>query len=777
LIPLLIVSLFFIASLSTFAANPSSPFSPADRVLDPNCSPLDSNCYVSITSLTLTNSTTTNATSTNLFSNNIVSNFISVGSPVTSAPTAFLSKNALSNNNLFAHGFAEEGSYTSLGTTGGYASFSAATFIAGSTPFDHFHGFQFLPTITGSHTINEVSGYFTTPTVATGTTITNLNGAYIGDFIGGGTITNNYGVYIAPIVKGINNYGLYGSGANDKNYLAGNLGIGTLTPNTKLHVAADVLGIAGNNPLQLTISGATNVNKQLRVGYDTVVNSGVIQSETLGSSWDSLSLNPNGGNVGIGTTTPTEKLSVIGNGLFSGILSLGGNVSSSDDSGILIHRSATNPLSNGGSHGLRDESTYSAASSGGYASFDSIPTISGSIVNSHVHSYQARPSFTTSNIMTESAGLTYQPTHNGTGTITNSYGVRMSDALGTGPITTQVGLWCDPLTRGTGNYCIYDSGTSANYLGGSLQIGGALQSATARLTGIGSTYGAILSHDASGLVLDNSNLTIINGTMDMSNGSNAKLLASASNLQLESTSGNILFRPGAVTAGTFLANGKLGIGTTSPLYLLHVGSSTVSGVVARFQNSTGYCDINPTTTSLSCTSDARLKKNVISIDNLTTLDKLTQLNPVMYNWITEDDASSTHAGFIAQQVQVLLPDLVSTDAQGTLSVSYAGFVPYIVQSIKTLASRVAEFTNVFHTKTLCVGENGNETCITKSQLDAMLQNANQQSQPSPTPIIEPTSTSTQSTSSSTPESTSTTTDPVVNNATTTETNASSTETN
>jgi hypothetical protein len=123
----------------------------------------------------------------------------------------------------------------------------------------------------------------------------------------------------------------------------------------------------------------------------------------------------------------------------------------------------------------------------------------------------------------------------------------------------------------------------------------------------------------------------------------------------------------------------------------------------------------------------------------------------------------------------------SDDEQGILSVSYAGFVPYIVQSVKVLASKIAEFTNVFHTKTLCVGESGNETCITKSQLDAMLQNANQQSQPTPAPV-EPSSTSTDSVtennSTSTPETTSTSTDPVVeNNATTTETNASSTETN
>jgi hypothetical protein len=73
-VPLLLISLFLTTPVSTsLAANPSSPFSPSDRVLDPNCSPLDSNCYVSVTSVSFTNATstnfnTTNATSTNLYS-------------------------------------------------------------------------------------------------------------------------------------------------------------------------------------------------------------------------------------------------------------------------------------------------------------------------------------------------------------------------------------------------------------------------------------------------------------------------------------------------------------------------------------------------------------------------------------------------------------------------------------------------------------------------------------------------------------------------------------
>lgn len=181
-------------------------------------------------------------------------------------------------------------------------------------------------------------------------------------------------------------------------------------------------------------------------------------------------------------------------------------------------------------------------------------------------------------------------------------------------------------------------------------------------------------------------------------------------------------------------------GTSSPAITvgatgtLIVGNSLINGVVARFQNATGYCDINPTTTSLTCSSDERLKKNILSLDATSTFDKFIQLNPVTYNWIGETSTSSTstHAGFIAQQVETLFPDLVATDEQGMKSVSYTGFIPYIVESIKSLARdvkaltlKVASFANLVETdkvksKSICLENNGAETCISKEKLDAIL---------------------------------------------------------
>ena len=68
--------------------------------------------------------------------------------------------------------------------------------------------------------------------------------------------------------------------------------------------------------------------------------------------------------------------------------------------------------------------------------------------------------------------------------------------------------------------------------------------------------------------------------------------------------GSLLFYTGAGTVSSptltekmrITSAGLVGIGTTTPAYTLHVATTT-AGIVARFQNGTGYCDINPTNTA------------------------------------------------------------------------------------------------------------------------------------------------------------------------------------
>lgn len=205
-------------------------------------------------------------------------------------------------------------------------------------------------------------------------------------------------------------------------------------------------------------------------------------------------------------------------------------------------------------------------------------------------------------------------------------------------------------------------------------------------------------------------------------------------MYLQSANKDIVFSTNGGTAAHMVIEngGEVGIGNSSPSYLLHVGSSTPVGIVARFQNSTGTCDINPTATALSCSSDETLKENIVSISE-SSLDKIKQLNPVSYSW-KNDENHVIQTGFIAQSVRTIFPNLVSEDKDNhLLSLNYMGLIPYIIKAIQEFDTKLAALSELVNTKKvvtqeLCVGL----TCVTEDQFLKMIQQTGAQS----TPIVE-----------------------------------------
>lgn len=91
--------------------------------------------------------------------------------------------------------------------------------------------------------------------------------------------------------------------------------------------------------------------------------------------------------------------------------------------------------------------------------------------------------------------------------------------------------------------------------------------------------------------------------------------------------------------------------------------------------------------SYSCTSDQRFKKNISPITD--SLSKLMKLTGVSYFWRVDEYKdmnfpANRDLGFIAQDVEKILPELVYTDSKGYKSVEYAKMVAVVVEAMKEM---------------------------------------------------------------------------------------------
>jgi hypothetical protein len=199
--------------------------------------------------------------------------------------------------------------------------------------------------------------------------------------------------------------------------------------------------------------------------------------------------------------------------------------------------------------------------------------------------------------------------------------------------------------------------------------------------------------------------------------------------------------------------GNVGIGGNAPSYLLDVRDGTSSGAIARFSainphviiesstagpavlhlkpNQTGnksgqfkvtagngynfrwsndaagtgettYMVLDTSTTgggdltvkgdiiAYGAPSDRKYKENIKPIES--ALDKAMQLQGVTFDWKETDGILDIKEdiGFIAQDVEKVLPELVRDNGKGNLSLRYQGITPILLEAIKELKEEIEE---------------------------------------------------------------------------------------
>lgn len=136
---------------------------------------------------------------------------------------------------------------------------------------------------------------------------------------------------------------------------------------------------------------------------------------------------------------------------------------------------------------------------------------------------------------------------------------------------------------------------------------------------------------------------------------------------------------------------------------LNFGNPRISGTnnKIQFYNPNAKVYQNIEVASLFNTSDAKAKKDITPLSF--GMSNLLKLRPVTFEWkqtsdFFDDNITANYSrnsslpetesrlqyGFLAQEVEDVLPDIVCTNEDGIKSVNYIAMIPLLVQSIKEL---------------------------------------------------------------------------------------------
>lgn len=428
-------------------------------------------------------------------------------------------------------------------------------------------------------------------------------------------------------------------------------GIGTTTPVNKLHIEATAAdpatsGTSANGNLRLSSTSGAHILDFGLSGSSTFAWLQARSKSAYGTYYN-LALNPNGGNVGIGTNSPTSRLNISGGGvrIFSGF-------------GNSTNRPAIN-TSTVGNYEIRGVGAGGGVTQGDGADDGFLRLSAGGGTNSNTQASIDLSGYSnvydmSSNIVMRTAG-------------TERLRINANGKIGLGTSSPSVAFQIqngnifsgsdDPSNNSVPSLYILNnnnSSTSAH----------AISLVRTAGTGSGKPYYSIDVNGAFGYSMGVNNPTdqlIINSTWNFNTGS------AGNNAITINRSGQS--RVSIPTEGGALAAGW--------------PSGWGGGLITYDFSCAGIYY-----TTLLARSDKRLKNSIVDLDS-SMIYKYLELRPVNYYWNDESDNKHKQYGLIAQEVEEIFPDIVSVanDSMQTKSVNYQALHAL---SLKVIQSQQAE---------------------------------------------------------------------------------------
>ena len=185
----------------------------------------------------------------------------------------------------------------------------------------------------------------------------------------------------------------------------------------------------------------------------------------------------------------------------------------------------------------------------------------------------------------------------------------------------------------------------------------------------------------------------------------------------------LLLALGANAQFKYLSNGQLTFGNITPPYgyatawegkghYFHYSGSTSGNAWLKFylgtngpriSANTSYIRFYDTDTevyhdlyvsSVYETSDLRLKTNISNVQS--PLIKTLQLRPVQYTLLKShsDKSTSQDIGFIAQELEKIIPEAVTTDDSGNKLINYRTLIAILTGAIQEMSIQINDLTEL-----------------------------------------------------------------------------------